>query len=218
MMAAIGPFARTAAVDSISSGKGLPGRRVDAQDGSEPWDEWMLLAQDGDRVAYQALLRAVTPYLRRIARRHFGRAEDAEDAVQEILLAAHSIRHTYEPGRPFKPWLATIANRRCIDLLRRHQHRRHYESKCPEDTQFASPQDGPEEAVARENAADAVRDAIATLPKQQRDAIRMLRLNELSLREAAAQSGRTVGSLKMATQRAMKSLGHSFAKGRPSND
>ena len=86
----------------------------------DDWGTWMALAQAGDRQAYQALLQAIGPYLRAIARRLLGH-EDVEDAVQEILLVVHGIRHTYQPGRPFKPWLATIASRRCIDLLRRRQ-------------------------------------------------------------------------------------------------
>ena len=39
--------------------------------------------------------------------------------MQDILLTLHRVRHTYEPARPFTPWLATIASRRSIDALRR---------------------------------------------------------------------------------------------------
>ena len=52
-----------------------------------------------------------------------GSVYDAEDMVQEILIVVHDIRHTYEPGRPLKPWLATIATRRCIDHLRQRMRR-----------------------------------------------------------------------------------------------
>ena len=42
-----------------------------------------------------------------------------EDAVQDVLMTVHSIRQTYDPNRPFGPWLVTIAHRRVVDRLRR---------------------------------------------------------------------------------------------------
>ena len=89
----------------------LPGR---SQDGGDAWGIHMARAQDGDREAYHAVLSGITPYLRAIAIRYLGRGEDAEDAVQDILLIVHDLRHTYERDRPFKPWLGTIATRRSM--------------------------------------------------------------------------------------------------------
>ena len=89
-------------------------------DAPDDWGAWMARAQAGDQQDYRRLLQAIGPYLRAIARRMLGQ-DEAEDAVQEILLVVHGVRHTYEPGRPFRPWLSTIATRRCIDILRRRQ-------------------------------------------------------------------------------------------------
>ena len=83
------------------------------------WSSMMARAQDGDRDAYRALLEEITPYLRSLAVRCFKDASDVEDAVQDVLLTVHAIRHAYDPGRPFGPWLLAIANRRIIDRLRR---------------------------------------------------------------------------------------------------
>src|SRR5262252_2263446 len=83
------------------------------------WSGLMVRAQDGDRRAYRALLEDMTPYLRALAARCFKASGDIEDAVQDVLLTVHAIRHTYDPGRPFGPWLVAIANRRIIDRLRR---------------------------------------------------------------------------------------------------
>jgi DNA-directed RNA polymerase specialized sigma24 family protein len=83
------------------------------------WAILMAHAQDGDRSAYQRLLREITPYLRSLAARRHRDPSDVEDAVQDILLTVHAIRHTFDPTRPFGPWLVTIANRRFIDRLRR---------------------------------------------------------------------------------------------------
>ncbi len=173
----------------------------------EQWARWMLLAQDGDRHAYHALLQAVTPYLRTIARRYLGYGEDAEDAVQDVLVIVHGIRHTYERGRPFKPWLNTLASRRCIDLLRRRAFRLRNEVAGEDPSEdAASAGAGPADSASRDHDADRLHRAVAALPKRQREAIRLLRLNELSLREAAAASDQSIGSLKAACHRAIKSL------------
>lgn len=180
--------------------------------GDARWAALMLRAQDGDKLAYHQLLLAIAPYVRAIARRYLGRGEDVEDAVQEVLLVVHGIRHTFENGRPFKPWLGTIASRRCIDLLRRRTHRAQHEWGNPPDIDdHAHGDPGPEDTLAREHDAHRVRSAVDGLPPRQRDAIALLRLQELSLNEASAHSKQSVGSLKVACHRAVASLQRALA-------
>ncbi|MGO1003958.1 sigma-70 family RNA polymerase sigma factor [Lysobacter sp. CA196] len=217
-MAIILPFVRKTLTDEAmsesssegasESGPELPFESQDAGDCSgRLWGRLMEQAQGGDRVAYQALLKGITPYLRSITRRYLGRGEDAEDAVQEVLMTVHAIRHTYECGRPFKPWLSTIATRRCIDLLRKRSQRLKHEIEAGDEiAERPHVAQGPDEAISRQHAAGVVQRAVAALPERQREAVRLLRLNELSLSEAAAQSDQSVGSLKVACHRALKSL------------
>lgn len=208
------PFPKAAATDASTPDPHLRAPdSVDAVSDAERWAQWMVQAQDGDRAAYHALLKAIAPYLRSITRRYLGRGEDAEDAVQDILMVVHGIRHTYEHGRPFKPWLNTLASRRCIDILRRRAHRLQHEMAAGDDIEdVAHGGYDPEETLSRQHDAGSVRDAVAGLPERQREAIRLLKLNELSLNEAAAESDQSIGSLKVACHRAMKSLQHSLAK------
>lgn len=187
-------------------------------DPSAHWGDWMLLAQEGDAEAYRCLLLAITPYLRGIARRYMGQREDAEDVVQDILLLVHDIRHTYEPGRPFKPWLATLASRRCIDALRRRARRQRHEADLdpvPGET-LADLRGTPEDLAARQDAIDDVHRAVDGLSPRQREAVRLLRLRELSLDEASARSGQGVGALKVASHRAMKALRRALSGEEPS--
>ena len=93
-------------------------------------DEWtglMLAANAGDNPAYHRLLKAVTPVLRAGARRGLARAgqpvDQSEDIVQDILLAVHLKRHTWDPKAPFAPWLFAIARNKLIDALRRRGRR-----------------------------------------------------------------------------------------------
>ena len=168
------------------------------------WSIYMARAQAGDRDAYRRLLEDVAPYLRSIAARHFRNSGDIEDAVQEVLLTVHAVRHTYDPARPFGPWLVAIANRRVVDGLRRQGRSRAREVALEtEHETFAAPEANYHEAASE---ARALREAVESLPPGQRDAIRMLKLREMSLKEAAAVSGMTVAALKVATHRAVKSL------------
>ncbi len=79
-------------------------------------DEWtglMRAAISGDGAAYHRLLKAVTPALRAAARRGLARAgqpvDQSEDIVQDILLAVHLKRHTWDANAPFAPWLFATA-------------------------------------------------------------------------------------------------------------
>jgi len=173
-------------------------------DGARDWSQLMAQAQDGDRRAYRTLLEDVTPYLRSIAGRCFKQAGDVEDAVQDILLTLHLVRHAYDPRRPFGPWLLAIANRRIIDRLRRETRQKAREIEWgPEHETFSDPATNLNEALSD---APSLHEAIERLPPDQRHAIKMLKLSEMSLKDAAAASGRSISSLKVATHRAVKSL------------
>lgn len=164
----------------------------------------MAAAQAGDRAAYRALLLAAAPYARALARRAFRRDEDVEDTVQDILLTLHETRALFDPARPFKPWLAGIARHRIGDRIRRLQRSRGREVAIgPEHETFAA--DATNEDGARLDSA-ALRAALASLPEGQRVALQMLKLQEMSLREAEAASGMSVAALKVATHRGLKRL------------
>lgn len=183
---------------------GPPGAPAVRPDGSLDWSWHMARAQAGDREAYRRLLADVVPYLRALAAHHLGNGSDIEDTVQDILLTLHAVRHTYDPARPFGPWLAAIAHRRIVDAWRRRGRVDAHESPFDPDHETL----WPTEANLQEEAADArrLREAVEQLPAGQRDAIRMLKLEGMSLQEAAAASGMSVAALKVATHRALASL------------
>jgi RNA polymerase sigma factor (sigma-70 family) len=169
----------------------------------------MAHAQGGDQAAYRRLLEEITPYVRSLAAKCHRDPRDVEDSVQDVLLTVHAIRHTYDPGRPFGPWLKAIAARRIADRLRRYRRSTARETPLTDEheTFFT-----PEANYQWTSTARALRDAIERLPEGQREAIRLLKLHELSLKEAAAASGTSVAALKVATHRAMKRLRNMFVK------
>jgi RNA polymerase sigma-70 factor (ECF subfamily) len=164
------------------------------------WSVLMSRAQQGDREAYHQLLSEVTPYLRSMARRMGVPPAEIEDAVQDVLLTVHVIRRTFQPGRPFGPWLATVARRRIIDALRRGRRRTAAELR-PET--FAAADANSHEPALGEGQ---LRRAIGRLPAGQQRAIILLKLREMSLKDAARETGASVASLKVATHRGLKAL------------
>ena len=169
------------------------------------WSGWMAAAQDGDNVAYARLLREVLPFLRVLARRRCRDADRCEDIVQDVLLTLHRVRHTYDPARPFTPWLASICDRRAIDALRKRMRLGAHETQDERAYEtFADP--GANKDVAAGEAAEAVQALIAELPPGQREALELLKVKEMSLLEASAVSGQSVGSLKVSVHRAIKAL------------
>jgi RNA polymerase sigma-70 factor, ECF subfamily len=194
-----------AGVRPDGTGNGGPGtREVD-------WSILMARAQDGDREAYRRLLVEITPYLRYLAAKAHRDPVDVEDTVQDVLLTVHAIRHTYDCRRPFGPWLVAIARRRIVDRLRWQGRVRAHETPL---------EDGHETlAVTESNDQDkgvdaaTLRDAIERLAPGQREAVTLMKLQEMSLRQAASVSGTSVAALKVATHRALKRLRELLASG-----
>jgi RNA polymerase sigma-70 factor (ECF subfamily) len=161
-------------------------------------------AQRGDGRAYRAFLEAILPFARAIARRHLRSDEQIEDAVQDSLLTLHRVRHTYQPGRPVEPWLAAIVTRRAIDVARRSGRigaRELFDEAALET--FADPQAN---RVETAEAADSVAHMLDALTPKQREALELVKLREMSLAEASAASGQSVGALKVNVHRAIQRL------------
>jgi RNA polymerase sigma factor (sigma-70 family) len=169
--------------------------------------ELMQAAQAGDVSAYTQLLEEIAPRIRQIVRRRrrFLQAEDIEDLVQDILLSVHAVRATYDPQRPFMPWLAAITRNRLADGARRYVRSTAHEVHV-ENMSVTFGEEPANSTLDGCGDLQELKDAIATLPPIQRDAIQMLKLGEMSLKEAAVVSNTTVGALKVATHRAMTAL------------
>jgi len=101
----------------------------------------MRAAQAGDAVAYTSLLEAIAPRIRRVvgSQRHFAGAQEVEDLVQDVLLSVHAVRATYDPSRPFAPWLAAIVRNRLADGARRYARRSSEIAVDNLDVTFADP-------------------------------------------------------------------------------
>jgi len=189
--------------------KGYAGAVTDAQ-----LSELMRAAQQGDAVAYTTLLEAIAPRIRQIvgARRHFAGQHAVEDLVQDVLLSVHSVRATYDASRPFGPWLLALIRNRLADGARRYA--RHSREIGVDDLDVTFAARGPNSSDGRYGDPEAMLQAIDRLPPGQRQAVELMKLKGLSLKEAAAESGLSVAALKVATHRAIASLRRALVKGR----
>ena len=180
---------------------------ADHTSGDDQLARLMAAAQAGDGVAYATLLESVVPRVRQAVwrQRGFAGAEAVEDLVQDVLLSLHVARATYDPGRPFIPWLMAIVRHRLGDGARRYVRQAAHEVAVDDlAVTFADTATNTlEEQVGDPRA---LKEAVATLPPGQRQAIELLKLQELSLKEAAAATGVSSGALKVATHRAMSTL------------
>ncbi len=179
---------------------------------------WMAAAQEGDAGAYRALLRECLPVIAAAVRAQGVRGAAIDDAVQETLLTLHRARASYDPARPFLPFLRAIAKRRAIDALRRQGRHRH-EVHDPEGFEaHRDPGPAPGEGRDREDRRRILTQAVATLPPGQREAVEHLVLAERSLDEATVATGRNKGALKVNLHRALKALRERLAGDRERDD
>jgi len=175
------------------------------------WSALMARTQDGDGAAYRRLLEEITPYLRSLAVKHRALSGETEDAVQDILLTLHTVRHTYDRSRPFGPWLLAIARRRIVDRLRHRGRIAMAETALgPEHETIIATRPN---LYALLSGRRGLRHAIERLPPAQRQAVLLLKLRGLSLKEAASESGMSVAALKVASHRGLRALRVMLGKG-----
>ena len=161
----------------------------------------------GDAESYRRLLLQLTPVLRAVARRGLAGAgmadTDAEDVVQETLLAVHLKRQSWDEDAPFGPWLRAIARHKMIDALRRRGRR------------IGLPLDGFAEVLAGDESEPSMLVAdvdrhLTYLSAGQRKVVRAVAVDGASISEAAARLSMTNGAVRVALHRGLAALAAKF--------
>lgn len=167
------------------------------------WADLMRAANAGDADAYRRVLREIAAALRPLVRRGLVRAgrsdAEVEDVVQEVLLAVHLKRHTWDSARPIEPWVHAIARYKLVDALRRRAGK------------FDLPIDDFSETLAaeEERASASGRDVerhLAQLPPGQRAVVHAVAVESVSIADAAARLNMTAGAVRVALHRGLASL------------
>ncbi len=162
----------------------------------------MAAAQRGDAEDYGRLLAELLPFVRGLVRGRLGDDPAVEDVTQEVLMRIHTARHTYRAERPLLPWVRTITRNAVIDQARRRARALRRSSHVePEEI----PVDPPE-LPGSDRLSPAIEQALEQLPAAQREAVWMLKIDGLSVREAAERARVTSGALKLRAHRGYRSL------------
>ena len=163
----------------------------------------MVAGLAGEAKPYRQLLDELSGRLRAYYGRRVPPGLDVEDLVQETLIAVHTRRASYDTGQPFTAWAYAIARYKLIDALRRG--RAHLRAPAEEaEALFVAP---------AADAAMAARDldrVLGKLPKRTQALIRAVRIEGLSMREAAERHGMTETAVKVAVHRGLKALGEDY--------
>lgn len=155
----------------------------------------------GDGASYHAFLKDLSGFLRAYLRGRLARIPDeVEDLVQETLLAVHNQRHTYDRGQPLTAWVHAIARYKMIDLLRRRAGREALHEPLDDDALFAT---------SDEDAREARRDLavlLERLPDRHRLPILRVKIEGMSVAEAARVTGMSESAVKVGIHRGLKAL------------
>lgn len=167
-------------------------------------------AQGGDSLAYGELCRRHSARVFRTVLRILGNPADAEDVVQEALLAAFANISTFAQKSAFSTWLTRIAINFALLLLRRRSMEvRSGARNIPDDLLFydtAEPRPSPEDIAGHMELNDAVLRAITQLPPTLQGVVRIRCIQEASTKETAAALGLSERAVRVRLHRARSTL------------
>lgn len=182
------------------------------EDTDNEWGFLLRAANAGDAPAYQRFLVLLMPPLRRFVRRALARAAapdaDAEDIVQEILLAIHLKRQTWIESAPVAPWVFTIARHKIIDFLRRRGRRIHL--PLEDFTEILAAEADEPSLIGAD-----IERHLDSLSVVQRKVVRSIAVTGASIAETAAGLAMSQGAVRVALHRGLAALAAKFStKGR----
>lgn len=162
----------------------------------------MLSSLEGDAASYRQLLLALSkqlrPYFAVNLARHGRSKVEAEDLVQEALLAIHSRKHTYDASQPLSPWVYGIARYKFVDYLRRRKN-------APELSIEEIDEVGASGHASIEDGLD-VQSLLSGLPAPMRTAVQLIKLDGASTSEAAKRAGSSEAAVRVNAHRGMKAM------------
>lgn len=162
----------------------------------------MAKAQGGEQTAYAELLRALVPIIRAFVRHHYPGIRDVEDAAQDSLVTLHRIRHTYDPSRPFMPWLYAIVRHRCLDHLRKVIR---VQSREIQEETIVNLAPTPDSRIEQEGV-EVAEQMLASLGERERQVIRLLKIDQISVKDVAERMGLSESNVKVIASRGYATL------------
>jgi RNA polymerase sigma-70 factor, ECF subfamily len=162
----------------------------------------MLQGLAGDAAAYRMFLDELATHVRSYLRTRLrGLPHEVEDLLQELLLAVHNKRHTYDPKQPLTAWVQAIARYKLVDLLRRRSRTNVLTDPLDEDDQVFATTDN-DAVEAQYDVAKLLRG----LPDRQRLPILYVKIEGASVTDTAVRTGMSESAVKVGIHRGLKAL------------
>jgi RNA polymerase sigma-70 factor (ECF subfamily) len=171
--------------------------------------ELAALALGGRDAAFAALMRRHREPIYRLVRAHIGDGHEALDVVQECFISAYRALKRYDPARPMRAWLSTIALNKCRDWARRRWVRRLFSSTASledEAARIADERAPPDRIAADRQALARATRAIANLPTALKEPLILRTIEGLSQAEAAQVLGISEKAVETRLRRARDRL------------
>lgn len=165
--------------------------------------ELILKARDGDRNAFNELVRIHAQGVMNVIYRMCGDAQIAEDAAQETFIRAWSHLGSFRVDSSLRNWLYRIALNTATDMLRKEKH---ILPNDVEELSLADPRLGPEGTCLQEERTALVRAAIQSLPEASRAVLVLKEYEGLSYREIADALDIPIGTVMSRLNYARKTL------------
>lgn len=167
----------------------------------DDWGDLLAAANSGDGRAYAHFLRTVTPVLRGVVRAKGAGLGEAgcEDVLQEVLLAVHLKRHTWQIGAPVRPWLYAITRYKVVDAFRARG--RGINLPIEDFADDLAAEAGPDLTEAADMAK-----MIGMLDGRSAKIVKMVGMEGASTAEAGQALKMTEGAVRVALHRAFKAL------------
>ena len=178
-------------------------KKVENPTQGDIWNDLARRAQQGDKIAYNELLRDIMPFIQKVIARRLANPDWVDDITQDVLMSVHKSLKTYDPSLSFRPWLMAIVNFRRTDYLRKHYRIKEQKEKSANIAHFhGAPVTTPTHAGELKD----IESALDSLPEKQRKIFRMIKIEGHSIEDVANQMDMSQSAVKVSAHRTMKKL------------
>jgi RNA polymerase sigma-70 factor (ECF subfamily) len=180
-------------------------RAAEARRFRDPDIDLMLRFKGGDEAAFEELVRKHTRSVLNIVERYLADRSQAEDVAQDVFVKVYKARVKYEPAAKFTTWLFRITVNHCLNELRSRRSQPVGQAPMEELVEHPSPEN-PDDRMNSAELKSAVREALDSLPENQRMAVILSRYQELSYDEIAETMNLSLEAVKSLLFRAKENL------------
>lgn len=165
----------------------------------------MLMTQAGDSLSYRNLMLSLSEFLKNYLRRRIFEKNDIEEVIQEILLALHKSKHTYDSDKPFMGWFMSIVEHKITDYIRVKQKQN---SQLNLESLAQVFQDAQVDSDLKLD----IESALNNLSQNEKAVITQLKVNGYSVAEVALALGLSESNVKVIAHRAYNQLKKQFGE------